>query len=415
MDAFETFPSCRLCDAPLRHVAVDLGMSPLCQTVVRPEALEQSEEFFPLRVRVCERCFLVQLPACVTPERLFREYAYFSSYVDALVEAGRRYCEEMTARLGLGAQSRVVEIASNDGYLLQHFVARGIPALGIEPAENVAKAALARGVPTLSRFFGAATAREIAASHGRANLIVGNNVFAHVPDLRDFSAGLAILLAPGGVITLEFPGLLTMLAGNQFDTIYHEHFSYLSFHTAARALATAGLQVFDVEEIGNHGGSLRLYAAHADDATKSPSPATRALAERERAEGLLGLERYRAFAERVAAVKDGLLSTLIDLKKNGKRIAAYGAAGKSVTLLNYCGIRTDYVDYCVDRNPYKQGAYMPGVRIPIYPPEHIRKTKPDHLLILPWNLRDEIVRHTEFIRDWGGRWIVPIPAVEIVA
>jgi hypothetical protein len=383
--------------------------------VVKPEALDASEEFFPLRVRVCERCFLVQLPACVTPERLFREYAYFSSYVDALVEAGRRYCEAMIARLGLGASSRVVEVASNDGYLLQHFVARGVPALGIEPAENVAAAAIARGVPTLSRFFGERTAREVVASHGRANLIIGNNVFAHVPDIRDFATGLRILLAPGGVVTLEFPGLLTLLDGNQFDTIYHEHFSYLSFHSAERALATAGLRVFDVEEIPNHGGSLRLFAAHADDASKVASPAMRALAERERAAGLLTLERYRAFSERVRAVKDGLLTTLIELKRKDKQIAAYGAAGKAVTLLNYCGVRTDYVDYCVDRNPYKQGTYMPGVHIPVHPPEKLRETRPDYVLILPWNLRDEIIRHTAFIRDWGGRWIVPIPSVEIVS
>ncbi len=416
MDPFATFPPCRLCGAPLRAVAVDLGMSPLCQTRVLPEQLEQSEEFFPLRVRVCERCFLVQLPAVVTPEKLFTEspYPYFSSYVDALVEAGRRYCEAVSARFGLGAKSRVVEIASNDGYLLQHFVARGIPALGIEPAENVAAAAIARGVPTLSRFFGVETARFVAARDGRADLIIGNNVFAHVPDLNDFIAGMKILLAPGGVITLEFPHLLRLLEGNQFDTIYHEHFSYFGYATAERALAAHGLMVFDVDEIANHGGSLRIWARHADDASKPVAAATRALLERERAAGLLGLERYRAFSAQVHTTKNALLSALIELKRAGKRIAAYGAAGKSVTLLNYCGVRTDFVDYCVDRNPVKQGTYLAGVRIPIYAPEKIAETRPDYLLILPWNLRDEVIRYTAGIREWGGRWIVPIPTLEIV-
>jgi SAM-dependent methyltransferase len=414
MDAFDAFPPCRSCGAPLRHVAVDLGMSPLCQTVVRPEELESSEEFFPLRVRVCERCFLVQLPAVVTPERLFCEYPYFSSYVDALVESGRRYCEAVSARFGLGEKSRVVELASNDGYLLQHFVARGIPVLGIEPAENVARAAIARGVPTLSKFFGAATAREVVARDGRADLIIGNNVFAHVPDLNDFIAGMKILLASDGVITLEFPHLLRLLDGNQFDTIYHEHFSYFAFATAERALAAHGLVIFDVDEIANHGGSLRIYARHAEDASKPVTPAVRALLEREREAGLQTLARYDAFAAQVHATKNALLTTLIELKRAGKQIAAYGAAGKSVTLLNYCGIRTDFIDYCVDRNPYKQGTYLAGVRIPVHPPEKIAETRPDYVLILPWNLRDEIIRYTAGIREWGGQWIVPIPTLEIV-
>jgi SAM-dependent methyltransferase len=415
MEPLDSHPPCRLCRAPLRHVALDLGMSPLCQTRVLPEQLDACEEFFPLRVRVCESCFLVQLAESVSPKRLFQEYPYFSSYVDALVESGRRYCEAVSARFGLGKHSRVVEVASNDGYLLQHFVARGIPSLGIEPAENVAAAAIARGVPTLSRFFGLETARFVAQRDGCADLILGNNVFAHVPDLNDFVAGLKHLLAPGGVVTLEFPHLLTLLEGNQFDTIYHEHFSYFSFTTAERALAAHGLTVFDVEEIANHGGSLRLFARHAEDASKPPTAAVAAFRARECEAGLLSVERYRAFAARVHATKNDLLGALIELKRAGKSIVGYGAAGKSVTLLNYCGIRTDYLDYLVDRNPYKQGTFFPGVRIPIFAPEKIAETKPDYVLILPWNLRDEVIRYTAGIREWGGRWIVPIPRLEIVS
>ncbi len=415
MDVLDSHPPCRLCGTPLRHVALDLGMSPLCQTRVLPEQLDAREEFFPLRVRVCESCFLVQLAESVSPERLFQEYPYFSSYVDALVESGRRYCETVCARFGLGAHSRVVEVASNDGYLLQHFVARGIPALGIEPAENVAKAAIERGVPTLSRFFGRETARFVAERDGHADLVLGNNVFAHVPDLNDFIAGLALLLAPTGVVTLEFPHLLTLLEGNQFDTIYHEHFSYFSFTTASLALARHGLRVFDVEEIANHGGSLRLFACHKDDAGKPETPGVAAFRARECDADLFRVERYRAFAARVHQTKNDLLSALIELKRAGKSIVGYGAAGKSVTLLNYGGIRTDYLDYLVDRNPYKQGTFFPGVRIPIHAPERIRETKPDYVLILPWNLRDEVIRHTAHIREWGGRWILPIPRLEIVA
>jgi len=410
----QTHPACRLCGEPLRHVVLDLGMSPLCQTQIKPEQLDQSEEFFPLRLRVCERCYLVQLAESVSPQRLFGDYPYFSSYVDALVESARRYCESVTGRFRLGKDSRVVEIASNDGYLLQHFVARGIPALGIEPAANVAAAAIARGVPTLSAFFGRRTASDVVASHGRADLLLGNNVFAHVPDLNDFVAGMKLLLAPQGVITLEFPHLLTLLEGNQFDTIYHEHFSYFSFGSAERALSAHGLAVFDVEEIGNHGGSLRVYARHAEDSGKPASDAVRELRARESAAGLASVDRYRGFAEQVHATKFALLDALIGIKRAGKRIVGYGAAGKSVTLLNYCGIRTDFLDYLVDRNPAKQGTWLAGVRIPILAPETIAQTRPDYVLILPWNLRDEVIRYTAGIREWGGRWIVPIPRLEIV-
>jgi hypothetical protein len=408
-------PSCRFCDASLLHTFVDLGTSPLCQTLVEPEALEQPEEFFPLHVRVCDRCFLVQLPEYVSPARIFTEYAYFSSYVDTLVAAARDYCEAVTARFGLGPASRVVEIASNDGYLLQHFVAKGIPSLGVEPAANVAAAAIAKGVPTIVRFFGAATAREILAEHGPADLLLGNNVLAHVPQLNDFVAGMQILLARTGVITMEFPHLLRLMERNQFDTIYHEHFSYLSFATVERIFAAHGLRLFDVEEIANHGGSLRIHACHAADAGKPTGPRVDALRAAEHAAGFGELSHYFSFAEKVQATKWQLLEALIRIKRAGKRIAGYGAPGKSVTLLNFCGIRTDFLDYCVDRNPYKQGKYLAGVRIPIHAPERIRETRPDYLLVLPWNIREEVMAHTAYIREWGGQWIVPIPAVEVLS
>jgi SAM-dependent methyltransferase len=407
-------PQCRFCGAPLVHTFVDLGMSPLCQTLVEPAQLRLGEEFFPLHVRICDRCFLVQLEEYVSPARIFTEYAYFSSYVDTLVEAARAYSEAMIARLGLGARSLVVELASNDGYLLQHFVAKGVPALGIEPAANVAAAAVAKGIPTLVKFFGAETARAVVAERGRADLLLGNNVLAHVPDLNDFVRGMAILLAPDGVITMEFPHLMRLMELNQFDTIYHEHFSYLNFTTVEKVFAAHGLVLFDVEEISNHGGSLRIFARHAADASKPVGPRVTELREREARAGIGSLELYFSFAEKVRATKAALLEFLIDAKRRGKRIAGYGAPGKCVTLLNYCGIRTDFVDYLVDRNPYKQGKYLAGVRIPIYAPEKIRETKPDYLLILPWNISDEVMRYTDYIREWGGQWVVPIPSVKVL-
>jgi SAM-dependent methyltransferase len=407
-------PPCRFCGAPLVHTFVDLGMSPLCQTLVEPGQLQLGEEFFPLHVRICDRCFLVQLEEYVSPARIFTEYAYFSSYVDTLVEAARVYSDAMISRLGLDAKSLVIELASNDGYLLQHFVAKGIPALGIEPAANVAAAAVAKGIPTLVKFFGEETARAVVLDRGKADLLLGNNVLAHVPDLNDFVRGMAILLAPQGVITMEFPHLMRLMELNQFDTIYHEHFSYLNFTTVERVFAAHGLTLFDVEEISNHGGSLRIFARHAADASKPVGPRVAELREREARAGLGKLDIYFAFAEKVRETKAQLLEFLIDAKRRGKRIAGYGAPGKCVTLLNYCGIRTDFIDYLVDRNPYKQGKYLAGVRIPIHAPERIRETKPDYLLILPWNISDEVMRYTAYIREWGGRWVVPIPAVKIL-
>lgn len=405
--------TCRFCRAKLRHTFVDLGMSPLCQTHIEPHQLNHMEPFYPLHVWICHRCFLVQLEEYVSPKEIFTEYAYFSSYSDSWVAHAKRYAQLMRDRFAIDRSTKVVEIASNDGYLLQHFVEMGIPVLGFEPAANVAKAAIEKGVPTTVRFFGTATARAVAEEHGRAGLLIGNNVLAHVPDINDFVGGMKALLRPDGVITMEFPHLLRLIAENQFDTIYHEHFSYLSFYTVEQVFAAHGLTLFDVDELPTHGGSLRIYARHADDATKPVSPSVRALRERELRTGITRLEFYGPFAEKVKETKRALLEFLIGAKRAGKSIAGYGAPGKGNTLLNYCGIRTDFLDYTVDRSPRKQGRYTPGTHIPILPPERIRQTKPDYLFILPWNLKDEIMAQTAYIREWGGKFVVPIPAVRV--
>jgi SAM-dependent methyltransferase len=415
-DARKAIPKfrCRSCDAPLQTSFVDLGMSPLCQTHIAPEQLHEMEPFYPLHAYVCDECFLVQLQEFVAPGEIFSEYAYFSSYSTSWVEHARRYVEMICGRLGLGSDSRVVEIASNDGYLLQHFVARGVPALGIEPAANVARAATERGVPTLVRFFGRETAGLVAEEHGQADLIIGNNVLAHVPDLNDFVAGLRALLAPTGVVTMEFPHLARLMEGHQFDTIYHEHFSYFSFVAVERVFARHGLTLFDVEELPTHGGSLRIYARHQAHEALALSDRARSLRAREVAEGFLTRERYAGFGRQVEATKRRLLAFLIEARDQGKRVAGYGAPGKGNTLLNYCGIRTDFLEFTVDANPYKQGKYTPGTRIPILAPEAIRAAKPDYVLILPWNLKDEISRQAAYVREWGGRFVVPIPEVRVL-
>jgi 2-polyprenyl-3-methyl-5-hydroxy-6-metoxy-1,4-benzoquinol methylase len=389
-------------------------MSPLCQTHIAPEQLHEMEPFYPLHAFVCDECFLVQLQEFVAPASIFTEYAYFSSYSESWVEHARRYADMACERFGLGRSSKVMEIASNDGYLLQHFVRKGVPVLGIEPAANVAQAAVGRGVPTLVRFFGREAAKDIAREHGRPDLLLGNNVLAHVPDLNDFVAGMKELLAPRGAITMEFPHLYRLMAENQFDTIYHEHFSYFSFVTVERVFAAHGLTIFDVEELATHGGSLRIYARHAENPDLPTSLAVHALRQRELGEGFLSLERYAGFGEQVKATKRKLLAFLIAARDEGKRIAGYGAPGKGNTLLNYCGIRTDFLDYTVDANPYKQGKYTPGTRIPIFPPDQIRETKPDYVLILPWNLKDEIARQVGYIREWGGKFVIPIPEVTVL-
>jgi len=406
--------ACRFCGHDLEHSFVDLGMSPLCQTHISPEQLTEMEPFYPLHAYICSNCFLVQLQEFVAPDDIFSEYAYFSSYSDSWVAHAKRYAEAMVERFGFGKSSKVVEIASNDGYLLQHFVAMNIPVLGIEPAANVAKVAIEKGVPSVVKFMGRKTAAEIAAEHGKADLLLGNNVLAHVPDINDFVGGMKILLGERGVITMEFPHLLQLMTQNQFDTIYHEHFSYLSFCTVEKVFKAHGIVLFDVEEIGTHGGSLRIYGRHEGDETKPVGDRVTALRQKEIDAGLTSLAAYRGFTEQVKETKRKLLEFLIQAKRAGKSIVGYGAPGKGNTLLNYCGIREDFLDYTVDRNPYKQGKYTPGTRIPICDPSRISETKPDYILILPWNLKDEISQQMSFVREWGCQFVVPIPEVQII-
>ena len=407
-------PRCRSCGAALSHEVVDLGMSPLCESFLPADQLDAMERFYPLRLLVCAECCLVQLREYVSPDEIFTEYAYFSSFSDSWVRHALAYCEAMRDRLGLGASSRVVELASNDGYLLQHFVRMGVPVLGVEPAANVARAAEAKGVPTRVDFFGVRLARELVAEGIRADLIAGNNVLAQVPDVNDFVAGIAVLLAPGGVVTIEFPHLERTIAGCQFDQIYHEHFSYFSLLAAERIFARHGLTLFDVDELPTHGGSLRLYFRHAAAAAPAVSAAVDRLRARELAQGYDDPARLAAFRDVVEATKRSLLRFLIEAKAAGKRIAGYGAPGKGNTLLNYCGIRTDFVDFLVDRNPYKHGRFTPGTHIPIRPVEAIDAAKPDYLLILPWNLKHEIMQQMRHVGEWGCRFVVPIPSVEVI-
>lgn len=402
---------CRFCSTRLAHTFVDLGMSPPCQTHIESHQLNLAETFYPLHAYVCEKCFLVQLQEYVSPKDIFTEYAYFSSFSDSWLGHAKAYTDLMMDRFQLGPKSQVVEIASNDGYLLQYFVEKGVPVLGVEPAANVAQAAITKGVPTVVEFFGVHTAQLLAVTGRRADLLVGNNVLAHVPDLNDFVGGMKVALKPDGVITMEFPHLLRLMNENQFDTIYHEHFSYLSLYTVEQVFAAHGLTLFDVDELSTHGGSLRIYARHAENTGPCITSRVVDLRNREIDAGVTRLEFYLNFAERVKETKRKLLQFLIRIKGEGKTIVGYGAPGKGNTLLNYCGIRTDFLEYTVDRNPYKQGKFTPGTHIPIFPVERIRETKPDFLLILPWNLKDEIVEQMAYIREWGGQFLVPIPEV----
>ena len=404
---------CRFCGASLQHTFVDLGMSPLCESYLSADQLNRMEPFYPLHVYVCERCFLVQLEEYVSPEHIFTEYAYFSSYSDTWLQHAQAYTQSMVGRFKLDRRSRVVEIASNDGYLLRYFVEKHIPALGIEPAKNVAKAAVERGVPTLVEFFGSPLAHRLVTEGEQADLLIGNNVLAQVPNLNDFVQGMTILLKPQGVITMEFPHLMRLMAENQFDTIYHEHFSYFSFIAAEQIFTAHGLTLFDVEELPTHGGSLRIYARHTEDESKPIGGKVEELRARELEAGFTNLDTYKSFEEQIKETKRKLLDFLIQAKRAGKSIVGYGAPGKGNTLLNYCGIRTDFLDYTVDRNPYKQGKYLPGTHIPIHHPDRIAETRPDYVLILPWNFKDEIMQQMTHIRDWGGQFIVPIPEVSI--
>lgn len=405
--------NCRFCSAPLQQTFVDLGMSPPCQTHILPSELHLMERFYPLHVFTCGTCFLVQLPEHVSPEKIFREYAYYSSYSDTMLRHARTYVDMITSRLSLTAGSLVIELGSNDGYLLQYFVEKRIPVLGIEPAGNVAKVAQERGIASIAEFFGRTLASQLASEGRQADLILGNNVLAQVPDINDFVGGIKTLLKRDGVATLEFPHLLRLVDDNLFDTIYHEHFSYFSFTTVERIFAAHGLTLFDVDEVPMHGGSLRIYARHAGHSAGAVSPSVSALKERERAWGVSRLDTYAAFGERVKATKRMILQFFIDARNAGKSIAGYGVPGKGNTLLNYCGIRTDLLDFTVDRNPYKQGKFTPGTRIPIHAPEHIRTARPDFLFILPWNLKEEIMAQNAFVREWGCKFVTPLPTLVV--
>jgi SAM-dependent methyltransferase len=408
-----TNSKCRFCGQPLRFTFVDLGMSPLCESFLSLEQLNQMEPFYPLHAYVCEKCFLVQLEEYVSPEHIFTEYAYFSSYADTWLKQCQAYTERVSERFGLNENSFVVEVGSNDGYLLQYFVKKGIPVLGIDPAKNVAKVAIEKGVPTITEFFGREIATRLCSEGQQADLIAGANVMAQVPDINDFVGGLKILLKPGGVITIEFPHLLNLMEQNQFDTMYHEHFSYFSFITAEKIFAAHGLTLFDVEELPTHGGSLRIYARHTDDTVKPVGERALEMHEREIQAGFTDLAHYSAFGEQVKETKRKLLSFLIEAKRAGKTVAGYGAPGKGNTLLNYCGVRSDFLDYTVDRNPYKHGKFLPGTHIPIFTPDKIRETRPDYVLILPWNFKDEIMQQMAYVKEWGAKFVVPIPEMTI--
>ena len=388
-------------------------MSPLCESYVPEDRLDQAEIFYPLHVRICEVCLLVQIPAYVSGEEIFSDYAYFSSYSDSWVAHAGLYAQHMIGRIGLTRDSLVTEVASNDGYLLQHFQAAGIPVLGVEPAANVAEAARAKGITTEVQFLGADTGQQIARRHGRADLVAGNNVFAHVPDIRGFASGLRALVKDEGMVTLEFPHLLRLIERRQYDTIYHEHFSYLSLLTSSSALATAGLRVVDVDELGTHGGSLRVYARPAENGGE-PTERVKAVLAAEEEVGLHTVAGHEGFAPAVMKIKSDLLGFLLAAAREGRSVAGYGAPGKGNTLLNHCGIRSDLLSYTVDRSSVKQGKFLPGTHIPIYAPERLAETKPDYILVLPWNLRDEITRQLGYVGSWGGKLVVPIPELEIV-
>lgn len=406
---------CRFCDSPLRFTFVDLGVSPLSNSYLPEDRLLSMEPFFPLHVYTCESCFLVQLPEVQSPEQIFSDYAYFSSYSDSWLRHARDFTEMITERFALGPASMVVEIASNDGYLLQYFKNKGIPVLGIEPARNVARVAEEAGIPTMVRFFGVNTATDLAGEGTLADLVIANNVLAHVPDINDFVSGVKRILKSDGIVTMEFPHLMRLMEENQFDTIYHEHFSYFSFLTAEKIFARHGLTLFDVDEIHTHGGSLRVYGRHADDLSRPVSDKIAGLKAREEAAGFASPAAYRAFSAKVQETKRKILEFLIREKNAGKTIVAYGAPAKGNTLLNYCGIRTDFIDFTVDRSPHKQGHFLPGTRIPIHAPEKIDEAKPDYVIILPWNLQDEIMEQMAHISSWGGRFVAFIPEVKVFA
>lgn len=407
--------NCRFCSKPLQHTFVNLGGSPIANDYLSPEQLNRAEKYYPLHTYVCDHCKLVQLDEFESPDHIFGDgdYAYFSSFSESWLRHAKAYTDLMVSRFGFSDRSQVVEIASNDGYLLQYFLEKGIPVLGVEPASNCAKAAAEKGIPSIVKFFGVQTAKEMVANGQQADLLLGNNVLAHVPDLNDFVGGMKIALKPNGILTMEFPHLLQLMQQNQFDTIYHEHFSYFSFLTVEQVFAAHGLTLFDVEEIPTHGGSLRIYGRHTDAAEPAVSDRVHQLKAKETAAGLDQVSTYLDFGEKVKATKRGLLTFLVNAKAAGKTVVGYGAPAKGNTLLNYCGVRTDFVDYTVDRSPHKQSLALPGTHIPIFHPDKIKETKPDYVLILPWNLKDEIMEQMSYIREWGGQFVVPIPEVQV--
>lgn len=404
---------CRFCDAPLNYTFVDLGMSPLANSYIKADQLNKMEPFYPLHTYVCDRCFLVQLIEFESPASIFSDYAYFSSFSDSMLQHAKEYVQMMIERFGFNFHSQVIEIASNDGYLLQYFKEKGVPVLGIEPAENVARAAIGKGIQTISKFFGTSTAKEFSEDGIQGDLLIGNNVLAHVPNLNDFVEGLKVALKPEGIITMEFPHIMRLIEQNLFDTIYHEHFSYFSFKTVKDVFEFHALTIFDVDEVETHGGSLRIYACHKEDNSRNITNKVNALISKEIEEGLNTLEYYVTFSENVKEAKRKILDFLVREKRAGKSIVAYGAPAKGNTLLNYCGIRTDFIDYTVDRSPHKQGHYLPGVHIPINHPDKIIETKPDYLVILPWNIKNEIMEQMSHIREWGGQFVVLIPEVMV--
>lgn len=415
MRKINTSSKCRFCNSKLENSVVNLGMSPLCQKHIKPENANDMEKFYPLHAFICDKCWLMQLEEFATPDEIFAdEYAYFSSYSESWLNHARNYVELMTERFQINNEKLVVEIACNDGYLLQWFVQKNIPVLGIEPAANCAEVAQQKGVRTEIKFFGKNTAMELWAKFGKADLLLGNNVLAHVPDINDFVTGMKEMLNTEGVITMEFPHLQRLIERNQFDTIYHEHFSYLSFVAVNRIFAHHGITLFDVEELATHGGSLRIYGRHSDDYTKKVTERVNELLQRELELGFESLEFYSLFEEKVKETKRKILDFLIEAKRKGKSIVGYGAPGKGNTLLNYCGIRTDFIDYTVDMSPHKQNNFLPGTHIPILHPDKIKETKPDYVFILPWNLKEEIINQHQYVHEWGGKFVVPIPEITVV-
>ena len=404
---------CRFCGHSLIYTFVDLGVSPLANSYLKADQINQMEPFFPLRAYVCDQCYLVQLPVFQSSKEIFSDYAYFSSFSDSWLRHAETYVDDVTDRFGFDTESQVIEIASNDGYLLQYFQKKGIPVLGIEPAQNVARVAQKAGIQTLEKFFSRQTAGELVQEGKYADLLIGNNVLAHVPEINDFVQGMKIILKPHGIITMEFPHLLRLMAENQFDTIYHEHFSYFSFTIVNKIFDHHGLRIFDVDELPTHGGSLRIYARHAEDASREISDNAKALLKHEAAEGFENLEFYLTFNQKVQSTKRAILDFLVGAKNTDKTIVGYGAPAKGNTLLNYCGIRSDFIEYTVDRSPHKQGHFLPGTRIPIHHPDKIKETQPDYVVILPWNLKDEIMDQMAYVKDWNGKFVTLIPEVRI--